>query len=77
MDIKVVFGQVLRGLRKEKGVSQEKLALEAGIDRSYISKLETGVYQPSIATLFSIAEVLDVEPCEIVRQVSEVYSKEG
>lgn len=77
MDIKVIFGQVLRDRRKEKGISQEKLALEAGLDRSYISKLETGVYQPSMTTLFSIAEVLDVEPCEIVKRVSELYSKEG
>ena len=77
MDIKIIFGQVLRGLRKEKGVSQERLSLEAGLDRSYISKLETGVYQPSMSTLFSIAEVLDVEPSEIVKQVHEIYSKKG
>ncbi len=77
MDIKIIFGQVLRSLRKEKSVSQERLALEAGLDRSYISKLETGVYQPSMSTLFSIAEVLDVEPSEIVKQVHEIYSKKG
>lgn len=76
MDIKVIFGKVLRDLRKNKGVSQETLALEAGLDRSYISKLETGVYQPSMSTLFSIAEVLEIEPSEIVKQVHEIYIHE-
>ena len=67
---KAVFGGVLKELRAEKGISQERLALDAGIDRSYISKLETGVYQPSLTMLFAIAGVLSVPPEEIVRRIS-------
>ena len=67
------FGCVLREFRKQRAISQENLAFEAGLDRSYISKLETGVYQPSMTTLFAIAEVLQIDPSEIVKRVYEGY----
>ncbi|MCW8923971.1 MAG: helix-turn-helix domain-containing protein [Gammaproteobacteria bacterium] len=69
MDIKIVFGKVLKELRAEKGVSQERLALEAELDRSYVSALERGIYQPSITKLFDIARVLGVRPGEIIDRV--------
>jgi len=72
VDIKVIFGSVLRDIRNEKKISQERLALEADLDRSYVSKLETGVYQPSISTLFAIAGVLEIRPGEIVNRVDEI-----
>ncbi len=71
VDIKVVFGNVLRQARKEKEISQEQLAFDAGLDRSYVSKLETGVYQPSISTLFAISAVLQVKPSMLVAQVEQ------
>ena len=76
MDIKVVFGNVLKELRAEKGVSQERLALEAELDRSYVSALERGIYQPSITKLFDIARVLGVRPGEIIDRVEEGLGKE-
>jgi transcriptional regulator with XRE-family HTH domain len=42
MDIRQVFAANLRRLRHDKGLSQEALAYEAGINRSYLSKLEKG-----------------------------------
>ncbi|MGB0722581.1 MAG: helix-turn-helix domain-containing protein [Gammaproteobacteria bacterium] len=74
MDIKVVFGQVLRQARKEKQISQERLALEADVDRSYISKLETGGYQPSLSMLFALAGVLEIKPSELVERVEEEFA---
>lgn len=71
MNIKVVFGQVLKEIRTQKKVSQEKLALDSDLDRSYVSKLENGVYQPSLSTIFALAEVLEIEPEEIVAMVSK------
>ncbi len=68
MDIKIAFGKVLKQVRKEKNISQEQLAFDANVDRSYISKLETGVYQPSISTIFAISEVLGVKPYELVER---------
>jgi len=52
-------------------MSQEKLALEANLDRTYISLLERGLNQPSLKTLFAIADVLQVKPHEIVRAVED------
>jgi len=63
------FAQVLRDLRRSKGLSQERLALEAGLDRSFVSLLERGRRQPTLKTLFAIADVLHVPPHEIVRAV--------
>lgn len=76
MDIKVIFGKVLREIRTQKKVSQEQLANEAGLDRSYISKLETGIYQPSMTTLFSVSEVLEIAPSKMVEQAYEMYKQE-
>ena len=50
----------LRELRKQKCLTQEKLGFEAGLDRTYISVLELGQRSPTLDTLFSLCEVLDV-----------------
>lgn len=72
MDIRIAFGQVLREVRKEKGISQEQLALQSDIDRTYISKLEKGLYQPTLSTLFAIAPVLGCPPAELVERVDKL-----
>ena len=51
----------VRTLRKENGLSQEELAFECEIDRTYISKVERGIANPSLLVLFKIANVLKVE----------------
>jgi transcriptional regulator with XRE-family HTH domain len=68
-DLAVAFGRVLRQYRLSAGLSQEKLALEAGLQRNYISLLELGQNQPTITTLFKLAVVLDIEPEQIVEAV--------
>lgn len=62
MDIREVFAKNLRRLRQEKGLSQEELAYEANLDRTYISALERGVYSATIVVIDRIAEALGVEP---------------
>lgn len=69
MDVKEAFSQVIVEVRKEKGVSQERLALEANLDRSYMSKLENAVYQPSLSKILDLADVLGVRAGEIVDRV--------
>ena len=61
------FGTVLRKLRVEKGLSQEDLAFEAGLDRTFISMLERGVRQPSLSSLFAVASALQIRASRIVR----------
>ena len=64
-----VFGQVLRTLREGKNLSQEKLAEYCDLDRTYISMLERGLRQPTISTIFKIADALDILPSELVKKV--------
>ncbi|AHW59579.1 XRE family transcriptional regulator [Draconibacterium orientale] len=64
-----VFGKVLRELRTERGISQEKLAEYCDLDRTYISLLERGQRQPTISTLFKIANALRIKPSDLVKNV--------
>jgi len=66
------FGQVLRQLREEHGLSQEELGLESGYHRTYISLLERGQKNPSLQTIFQLAKALNVEPSEIVERVQTI-----
>jgi transcriptional regulator with XRE-family HTH domain len=52
------IGRQIRTVRKAKGWSQEQLAAEAGIDRSYMSGIERGVRNISVLKLASLAQVL-------------------
>ncbi|HEY8101768.1 MAG TPA: helix-turn-helix transcriptional regulator [Burkholderiaceae bacterium] len=69
MDPAIAFGLVLRRLRKEAGLTQEKLALDAGIDRNFVSLIERGINQPTIRILFKLADILQIQPSKILRQV--------
>jgi transcriptional regulator with XRE-family HTH domain len=56
----VAFGQHLKQMRQGKGLSQEQLGLIAELDRTYISGIERGVRNVSLANIFRIAKALDV-----------------
>lgn len=68
------FGRVLRTLRKERGLSQEELALEADLQRNYVSLIERGINQPTVTTIFKLALALKVRPSEVIARV-EVETK--
>ena len=67
--LKQVFGQELRKARKAVSISQEKLALQVGLDRTYISMLERGLRQPSLATIFRLCEALELDSVELIAKV--------
>jgi len=67
------FGAILKKLRLEKAVSQEELANDSELDRTYISLLERGERQPTISTLFKIAASLNKKPSEIIRLLEDSY----
>jgi transcriptional regulator with XRE-family HTH domain len=68
-NLKSAFGKVLLQLRQEKGVSQQELADNCDIERAYISRLERGLYQPSITIVFKIAEYFEIKPSELIDKV--------
>ncbi len=75
MDIKRAFAKALKELRQAKGLSQEALALEADLDRTYISLLERGLRQPSLTTIFLLAKVLSCKPSELVARVENLHKR--
>lgn len=66
MDVRERLGANLRRLRKAKGLSQEKFALEHGLDRTYISGIERGERNPTILVVERLAEALEVSVAELL-----------
>jgi len=66
MDLVQLLGRNVRAHRRRKGLSQEELALEAGMKRAYVSDLERGTRNPSVRALGRLAEALQVEPAELL-----------
>jgi len=56
------FGERIRALRNERGYSQESLALECGLDRTYIGGVERGERNISLVNIYKIARALKVSP---------------
>jgi transcriptional regulator with XRE-family HTH domain len=71
MDLREVFATNLRRWRNARGLSQDDLAYEAAVSRSYLSQLEKGAYYASLKIVGRLAEALDVEPAELLRMTSE------
>jgi transcriptional regulator with XRE-family HTH domain len=69
MDLVQLLGENVRRLRKAKGLSQEELALEAGMKRSYVSDLERGTRNPSVRAVGRLATALGVEPGELLQAI--------
>lgn len=68
MDLRQVFAANLRRLRHKSGLSQEDLAHEAGINRTYISKLEKGTSYVGLEIIGKLADTLQTDPAEFLRQ---------
>jgi len=65
MSIRENFGQRLKVLRQYRKMSQDDVSLASGIDRSYISQIETGKSSPTLDIIDKIAKALNVSPDEL------------
>jgi transcriptional regulator with XRE-family HTH domain len=63
----VRFGNRARELRKKKGLSQEDLALESGLDRSYVGQVERGERNISLINVWKLADAIGVDPKALLR----------
>lgn len=61
MDARARVAWNIRRLRVERGISQDAFAVDAGIDRTYVSRLERGMENPTVGVLEGIATALGVE----------------
>lgn len=64
------FGQRLKSIRTEKGLTQEQLALESGLDRTYVSSVERGLRNLSLITIVKFADALEVEPLTLLVEIT-------
>ena len=76
VSIEDAFGRALRVRRKALALSQEELALDAGVDRNFVSLLERGRNQPSLSTIFKLCVVLQIKPSTLVEDVESTLSSE-
>jgi transcriptional regulator with XRE-family HTH domain len=66
----------LRKYRLAAELSQEQLGLESGVQRNFISLLETGQNQPTITTIFKLASALNMKPSKLVFEMEKIlFSK--
>jgi len=71
MEIKAATGKVLRKLRLKAGLTQEQLALDADIRRTYVSLIELGQNQPTVTTIFKLSKALKVSPSKFISLVEK------
>ena len=70
MDVRQTIGWNLRSLRVAKGLSQERLAFEAEMDRSYVGRVERGTENVTVVTLEAFAKVLSVSVSELFAEIN-------
>lgn len=61
------IGKMVRNIRERKGITQEQLALNAGLNRAYIGYIERGERNPSTDTLVKIAKALKIQLHELLK----------
>ena len=69
------FGKILRDRRKERALSQEKLALDAGLERVFISMLERGHRQPTFQAMLKLATPLGCSASDLVADAEKLLGK--
>jgi transcriptional regulator with XRE-family HTH domain len=70
-DLDAAFGITLRKLRLAKKLTQEQLGFETGLRRTFISSLELGEKQPSLATIQKLALALDLPMAKLIQKVED------
>ena len=68
-EISLICGEVIKKYRQQIGISQEELAHRAGVDRTFVSRLERGIRQPTITTVIQLSRGLEISAEELVREI--------
>lgn len=67
-EIGVIFGIVLQKYRFKLDISQEELAFRAEVDRTFVSRIERGIRQPTISTIIGLSKALEISASELIRE---------
>ena len=68
------FGKSLKSRRLSSNLYQEQLGLKSGLSRPYISELEMGKKDPSLFTIFKLADALKVNPSFFINEIEQAIS---
>jgi transcriptional regulator with XRE-family HTH domain len=71
MDLPQILGRNVRAARKRLGMSQEQLALDTDMKRSYVSDMERGTRNPSVKAIGRLAIALGIKPAELLKPLDE------
>lgn len=71
MDMRKLVGRNFSRLRREKGLTQEQVEERSGFSQQYLSSLERGRRNPTVITLYELAQALGVEHLELVKPDDE------
>jgi transcriptional regulator with XRE-family HTH domain len=63
------IGVVVRELRDQAGLSQERLSANCGFDRTYISRVERGIINPTVSRLWMIADALGIPLSQVAKRM--------
>ena len=72
MDMRKLVGRNFARLRREKGLTQEEVEARSGFSQQYLSSLERGRLNPTVITVYELAQALGVDHVELVRPDDEV-----
>ena len=70
--VKKAFGNALREVRKRRGLSQLDVSTASDLDRAYLSELERGLKNPSLETIFRLADAMGVPATELIKKTAEI-----
>jgi transcriptional regulator with XRE-family HTH domain len=67
----IAFGEAVRGLRREKDLTQQEVSERMGVPATYLSDIERGIRNPSWSTILALAEAMRVKPSEIAARAEK------
>ena len=73
--IQAQFGQKIKEQRKQAAMTQEALSIQSGVTFRYLQDIEAGKKQPTITTVFKLAQALKVAPGELLDDIFKSWSK--
>ena len=71
MDMRRLVGRNVRRIRLAKGLTQEQFSDVSGFTQQYISGLESGQTNPTVVSLFELAQALGVEPTDLLKRIAK------
>lgn len=71
LELKNAVGQTIKNIRVKKGLSQDVLSGLSALDRSHLTKIESGKKLPNLETIWKIANALEITPSALIAAIEE------